>query len=68
MIELVLTIEDEKILPSLKKVLGNMNGVKVKSTRNQKSGLELAREDVAAGRVTEWTCSVEEMFDSILKK
>lgn len=68
MTELVLTIEDEKIIPSLRKVLSSMNGVKVKTTRKKKSGMELALGDVKAGRVTEWTGSVEEMIDSILNK
>ena len=31
-----------------------------------KSGLELALEDVAAGRVTEWHGGVQEMIDHIL--
>lgn len=68
MTELVLTIEDETIIPSLRKVLGSMNGVTVKTTRKKKSGMELAVEDVKAGRVTEWNGTVEEMIDSILMK
>lgn len=68
MTELVLTIEDETIIPSLRKVLGSMNGVTVKTTRKKKSGMELAMEDVKAGRVTEWNGTVEEMIDSILMK
>ncbi|MCQ2260119.1 MAG: hypothetical protein MJZ77_01875 [Bacteroidales bacterium] len=68
MTELVLTIEDETIIPSLRKVLGSMNGVTVKTTRKKKSGMELAMEDVKDGRVTEWNGTVEEMIDSILMK
>lgn len=68
MTELVLTIEDETIIPSLRKVLGSMNGVTVKTTRKKKSGMELAMEDVKAGRVTEWNGTVKEMIDSILMK
>ena len=68
MTELVLTIEDETIIPSLRKVLGSMNGVTVKTTRKKESGMELAMEDVKAGRVTEWNGTVEEMIDSILMK
>lgn len=67
MTELVLTIEDETIIPSLRKVLGSMNGVTVKTTRKKKSGMELAMEDVKDGRVTEWDGTVEEMIDSILR-
>ena len=66
MTELILTIENESILPSLKKVLGSIDGVKVKKmTHKKKTGLDLAIEDVEAGRVTEWN-SVDEMFKTIL--
>ena len=66
MTELVLTVENESILPSLKKVLGSIEGVRVKKmTRKKKTGLELAIEDVEAGRVTEWN-SVDEMFNTVL--
>ena len=34
-------------------------------TRKKKTGLELAIEDVEAGRVTEWN-SVDEMFKTVL--
>ena len=32
----------------------------------RKSGIELAYEDVAAGRVHEWHCSTQDMIDAIL--
>lgn len=53
MTELILTIENDSILPSLRKVLSNIAGVTVKTTpkRKKKGSLELALEDVAAGRV-----------------
>lgn len=64
MTELLIEVENESILLSLRKVLGGMDGVKVKRTsRRKKTGLELALEDVREGRVTEWI-SVDEMFQS----
>lgn len=64
MTELLIEVENESILSSLRKVLGGMDGVKVKRTsRRKKTGLELALEDVREGRVTEWI-SVDEMFQS----
>ena len=62
MTELLIEVENESILSSLRKVLGGMDGVKVKrASRRKKTGLELALEDVKEGRVTEWN-SVDEMF------
>lgn len=64
MTELLIEVENESILSSLRKVLSSMDGVKVKRTsRRKKTGLELALEDVREGRVTEWI-SVDEMFQS----
>ena len=62
MTELLIEVENESILSSLRKVLSSMDGVKVKrASRRKKTGLELALEDVKEGRVTEWN-SVDEMF------
>lgn len=52
MTELILNVENESILPSLKKVLGSLTGVTVKKApKRKKSGLETAFEDIEAGRV-----------------
>lgn len=52
MTELVIEVEDKSILASLKKILSNLDGVKVRNnTRRKKTGFELALEDVEAGRV-----------------
>lgn len=68
MTELVIEVEHKSILASLKKILSNLDGVKVRNnTRRKKTGLELALEDVEAGRVTEWE-SIDAMFDTILEK
>ena len=43
-----------------------MNGVSsISIMRPKKTGLELAEEDKAKGRVTQWN-SVDEMFDTVL--
>ena len=52
MTELIIEVEDKSILASLKKILSNLDGVKVrKNTSRKKTGIELALEDVEAGRV-----------------
>lgn len=52
MTELILNVENESILPSLKKVLSSLTGVTVKKTSKRKKGsLEMALEDIEAGRV-----------------
>lgn len=67
MTELILNVENESILPSLKKVLGSLAGVTVKKTSKRKKGsLKTAFEDIEAGRVYEWK-NVDELFDTVLK-
>lgn len=67
MTELILNVENESILPSLKKVLSSLTGVTVKKTsKRKKSSLETAFEDIEAGRVYEWK-NVDELFDTVLK-
>lgn len=67
MTELILNVENESILPSLKKVLGSIAGVTVKKAPKRKKGsLEMALEDIEAGRVYEWK-NVDELFDTVLK-
>lgn len=59
---ITLNITDKSILPSLLKVLGKLDGVSiVNHTKEKKSGLDLAREDVKAGRLIEYG-SKEELF------
>jgi len=68
MTELIIEVANESILTSLKKVLSNLDGVRVsKNTARRKTGIELAKEDVKAGRVTKWN-SIDEMFDEKLNK
>ena len=53
-------------LQKLKNAIKMMNGVSsISIMRPKKTGLELAEEDKAKGRVTQWN-SVDEMFDTVL--
>ena len=64
--ELTLRIDDASLLPSLRRVLNSIEGVHIVSTpRRRKTGMELAMEDEAAGRVTEWE-SAEQMFNTLM--
>ncbi len=63
--QLILNIEDKRILPSLKKILSLMNGVSiVHPKQKKKSQLELAREDVKKGRVISYS-SKEDLFNDL---
>ena len=64
--QLLVSISDPALLTKLKNAIKMLNGVSAISVlKPKKSDLELAHEDVAAGRVTHWN-SVDEMFDTIL--
>lgn len=67
MTQLTINIEDKSILPHLKKILNSIQGVSIakKEKKQKKSGIELAYEDVRAGRVTHCD-SVDDMFKEIL--
>ena len=59
--QLVLNIEDASILPSLKKIIGALNGVSIaKPGVTKKTEMELALEDKAKGRVVK--CKNKEDF------
>lgn len=62
---IVLDIKDSSIIPSLKKILSRLDGVSIIQQKSKrKSGMELAREDVEKGRVTEYK-DVEELLDKL---
>lgn len=64
--QLLVTVSDPTMLTKLKNAIKMMNGVSsISIMRPKKTGLELAEEDKAKGRVTQWN-SVDEMFDSVL--
>ncbi|MDE5560151.1 MAG: response regulator [Bacteroidales bacterium] len=69
MTQLILNIENVKILPSLKKILGAIEGVSIAQSKTvkRKSGLDEALADIEAGRIYHAE-STDEMFKQILGK
>lgn len=66
--QLVVSISDPSLVNKLKSAIQMLNGVSsISVLKPKKTELELAEEDVAKGRVTQWN-SVDEMFDTILGK
>lgn len=66
--QLLVSISDPLLVNKLKNAIQMLNGVSsISVLKPKKTGLELAKEDVAKGRVTHWD-SVDEMFDTILGK
>ena len=64
--KLVVTVSDPTMLTKLKNAIKMLNGVSsICILKPKKTGLELAEEDKAKGRVTRWN-SVDEMFDAVL--
>lgn len=64
--QLLVTVSDPTMLTKLKDAIKMLDGVSsISILKPKKTGLELAEEDKAKGRVTHWN-SVDEMFDTIL--
>lgn len=64
--QLLVTVSDPTMLTKLKNAIKMLNGVSsISILKPKKTGLELAEEDKAKGRVTRWN-SVDEMFDAVL--
>ena len=64
--KLVVTVSDPTMLTKLKNAIKMLNGVSsISILKPKKTGLELAEEDKAKGRVTRWN-AVDEMFDAVL--
>ena len=57
-----------KAARALVEMLRNADFFTVVEPSKRKSGIELALEDVAAGRVTEWHGGIEEMIEHILSE
>lgn len=65
--KLIVTIEDSALLNKIKNAIQMLRGVgSISVVTPKKSDLDLAREDVKAGRDTKWN-SVDELFDTVLK-
>ena len=53
MTQIVLNVEDKSMLPGLRKILSNLNGVSIAKTRTIRKGtLSRAVEEVRSGQVT----------------
>ena len=64
--QLLVTVSDPTMLTKLKDAIKMLDGVSsISILKPKKTGLELAEEDKARGRVTQWN-SDDEMFDTIL--
>lgn len=71
MTQVVVNIENPSVLSVFKKMVGLMNGVSIAKpvrrkakAKEEKCGLDLALEDVRAGRINKYD-SVEELFDKL---
>ena len=64
--QLLVTVSDPTMLTKLKDAIKMLNGVSsISILKPKKTGLELAEEDKAKDRVTQWN-SVDEMFDTMM--
>ena len=64
--QLLVTVSDPAMLTKLKNAIKMLDGVSsISILKPKKTGLELAEEDKAKGRVTHWN-SVDEMFDTMM--
>ena len=64
--QLLVTVSDPTMLTKLKDAIKMLNGVSsISILKPKKTGLELAEEDKAKGRVTQWN-SVDEMFYTMM--
>lgn len=64
--QLLVTVSDPTMLTKLKDAIKMLNGVSsISILKPKKTGLELAEEDKAKGRVPQWN-SVDEMFDTMM--
>ena len=64
--QLLVTVSGPTMLTKLKDAIKMLNGVSsISILKPKKTGLELAEEDKAKGRVTQWN-SVDEMFDTMM--
>ena len=64
--QLLVTVSDPSMLTKLKDAIKMLDGVSsISILKPKKTGLELAEEDKAKGRVTQWN-SVDEMFDTMM--
>lgn len=64
MTTLTLHVTDTSILPSLKKILGALEGVTIEKGKREKTEMQKARDDMKAGRLISYS-SKEELFNDL---
>ena len=65
MTQITLNVEDKSLLPGLRKILSNLNGVTIAKTRTTHKGtLSRAVEEVQNGKVTK-VSSIEELMTKL---
>lgn len=65
MTQITINIEDNRILPHLKKILNAIEGVSIaKTTSRKKTSIEEALDDAKAGRINKYE-SPEELFKAL---
>lgn len=65
MTQIILNIEDKSLLPGLRKILSNLNGVTIaKTTTTRKGTLSRAVEEVRSGKLTKVN-SVTELMEEL---
>lgn len=65
MTQIVINVDNQAVIPHLKKVLQAIKGVTISKSRTVKSGIEEAMEDIEKGRIYK-AKSVDDMFKQIL--
>ena len=64
MTQIVLNVEDKSLLPGLRKILSNLNGVSIAKMRTTRKGtLSRAVEEVCSGQVTKVSSVAELMAE-----
>lgn len=64
MTQIILNVEDKSLLPGLRKILSNLNGVTIAKTQTKKGTLSRAVEEVRNGQVTKVN-SVSELMKKL---
>ncbi len=64
MTQIVLNIENQAIVPHLKKILSAIEGVSIaKENKGRKASVDIALDDVKAGRINKYA-SAQDLFDA----
>ena len=64
MTQIVINIENKDIVPHLKKILNSIEGVSIAKPSKKKNGIEVAMDDIKAGRLNRYD-SVDDMFKNL---